>query len=168
MVLRAEYQLGDEEKKPEKSAEICLKCGVCCVLKAHSCHAQYDEQFDPLHTFVYDCLGSENPTGNQNIWLCVSCHKCEELCPYDVTPIEFIEAMKAKAFELGLAHPGVMSEIEQIIGTGSAFPVTGSSVRQREAIGLEPLDPKAQDELKRISEETGLTERLNRYKEAQK
>jgi heterodisulfide reductase subunit C len=167
LVLRAEYPREDEEKKREESAEICLKCGVCCVLKVHSCHAQYDEQFNPLHTFVYDCLESENPTSNQNIWLCVSCHKCEELCPYDVTPFQYIEAIKARAFELGIAHPGVVSEIEQIVVTGFAFPVTGSSGRQREALDLEPLELKAQDELKCISERTGLAERLKRYKEAQ-
>jgi hypothetical protein len=84
-----------------------------------------------------------------------------------VAPFQFIEAIKARAFELGIAHPGVVKEIEQIIATGFAFPVTGSSARQREALELEPLELKAQDELKRISEGTGLVDRLNRYKEAQ-
>ena len=139
MVIRAEYPSRDGSVKSEDAAEICLECGVCCVLEAHSCHAQRDEQFDPLHTFVYDCLGSEDPAGNPNIWLCVSCHKCEELCPYDVFPVRLIEALKVRAFNSGLAHPGVVREIVQIVETGFAFPLTGSTKRQRENLGLKPL-----------------------------
>ena len=166
MAIHAVYPSGDVSEELMEAAEICFQCGVCCVLKAHSCHAQYDGQFNPRHTFVYDCLGAEEPVENPNLWLCVSCHKCEELCPYDVSPVHFIEAMKAKAFEMGDAHPSVLREIEQIVETGFAFPLTRSSARQREALELEPLKTTALEDLKIITEETGLRTKLRRQREA--
>ncbi len=160
MVIRAEYLNSDGSLAIEKAAEICLQCGVCCVLKGHSCHAQFSERFDPKHTYVYDCLGAEEPTENPNIWFCVSCHKCEELCPYEVSPVHYIEALKTVAFINGKAHESVIGEIRQILGTGYAFPFTRASTRQRETLGLEALSERAVKDLALIAEKTGLTTRL--------
>lgn len=150
-------------KTIEIAAEVCFKCGVCCVVRDHSCHAQHDFNFNPRHTFVYDCLGSGDPTGNQNIWLCVSCHKCKELCPYEVSPVHVIESLKAQSFEEGRAHPMIVGEINQIISTGYAFPLTGASSRQREKLGLAALEKWSEQDLARISEKTGLAAKLQRY-----
>ena len=159
---------GNEPKTLKIMAEICFKCGVCCVIRDHSCHAQLDAQFNPRQTYVYDCLGSGDPAGNQNIWLCVSCHKCEELCPYEVSPINVIESLKAQSFEEGQAHPMIVGEIKQIVSTGYAFPLTGASSRQREKLGLAALTQGSEEDLKRISEKTGLVAKLQRYEEAEK
>ncbi|MBA7668450.1 hypothetical protein ES703_76562 [subsurface metagenome] len=155
-------------KTIEIAAEICFKCGVCCVINDHSCHAQHDAQFNPRHTFVYDCLGSGDPPGNPNIWLCVSCHKCEELCPYEVSPVHIIESLKAQAFEEGRAHPMIVSEVQQIVTTGYAFPLTGSSSRQREKLGLDPVTQSSLEDLTSIAEKTGLAAKLERYREVEK
>jgi len=165
MVIRVDYDAEDEDLSIEKASEICLQCGVCCVIKGHSCHAQYDGQFDPRNTYVYDCLGSGGPLENPNIWLCVSCHKCEEVCPYEVSPVRFIEAMKAQAFERGQAHPVILGEVENIVETGYAFPLTSSSERRRKMLGLEPLDVSVGDEVKEIARRTGLMEKMKRAAE---
>lgn len=168
MVLHAKYTRRDVNQKMREAAEICLECGVCCVLGGRSCHAQYDGQFDPKHTYVYDCLGSDEPMKNRNIWLCVSCHKCEEVCPYDVSPLEFIEAIKEQAFESGLAHEAIPNEIEMIISTGYAFQLSSATERQRSSLGLKPLSIKAAQELGTISEKTGLNLKLMKNREAKK
>jgi heterodisulfide reductase subunit C len=128
---------GDEPNTLKIAGEICFKCGVCCVIRDHSCHAQYDAHFTSKYTFVYDCLGSRNPAGNPNIWLCVSCHKCEEICPYE--------------------------EIKQIVSTGYAFPLTRASSRQRDKLGLKSITPRSEEDLRRISVKTGLVVKLQRY-----
>jgi heterodisulfide reductase subunit C len=166
LVLHAKYKTKDENQKMKDAAEICLECGVCCVLGGRSCHAQYDEQFDPKNTYVYDCLGSDDPMRNKNIWLCVSCHKCEEVCPYDVNPLEFIESIKEKAFESGLAHDVAFNEVEQIISTGYAFQLSSATERQRSSLGLKPLSTKSGEELKILSVKTGLDAKLRKNKEA--
>ena len=94
------------------------------------------------------------PESNPSIWLCVSCHKCEEMCPYEVSPISFIEAAKQMAVEAGEAPEAILGEIEQVLNTGYAFPITANSERLREVLGLEPLHPTP--ELKRLAEATGL------------
>jgi len=163
LVIRVNYDADDNLSIVEAS-EICLKCGVCCVVKGHSCHAQLDSQFSPKYTYVYDCLGMDSPSENPNIWLCVSCHKCEELCPYEVSPIRFIESMKAEAFDNGRAHPVIFGEVANIVSTGFAFPLTASSRRQRQQLGLEPLDESAAEDLMKIAEITGLSEKIDQYR----
>jgi len=144
----------------KKSAEICLQCGVCCVVKGYSCPAQYDKQFTPTETYVYNCLSHENPSSNRNIWQCVSCHKCEELCPYEVSPIEFIETMKQRALETGNAPDSIKQEIKQVISTGYAFPVTSHTSKTRKSLGLKELLPNK--ELKIIANKTGIMDLLQR------
>jgi heterodisulfide reductase subunit C len=162
LAIRAVY--GYEEGGKRNVAEVCLKCGVCCNV-AHSCHVMHDNKFNPRYTFVYDCLASEKGASNPNIWLCVSCHKCEETCPYEVSPVHFIEALKGDALQLGLVHPTIRAELTQVITTGFSFPLTGATERQRQALNLKPLSPQPIIDLTKIAESTGLTERLRETKQ---
>jgi heterodisulfide reductase subunit C len=166
LVIHASYLSEDESLKLKEASEICMKCGVCCVVRAYFCHVQYDKQFDAKNTYVYNCLGAEEPTKNPNLWMCVSCHKCEELCPYEVSPVKFIEAIKAQALKQGHVHPVIKGEMENIMTSGYAFPLTGSSKRQREQLGLEPLGNEAVEDLRLIAIKTGLSKRIQSTKEA--
>jgi len=161
LVLKVDYQ-SLMDRRP--NADICLKCGVCCVANDFFCHAQFDSQFNPKNTFVYNCLEPDKPEENPNIWLCVSCHKCEEACPYDVSPVEFIESIKKKAFDKGNSHAGIIGEVDAIISTGFAFPITSRTGRTREGLGLEAFEPDAED-IKIIAEKTGLLEKIEKIKE---
>jgi len=62
----------------------------------------------------------------------------------------------------------IVGEIKQIVSTGYAFPLTGASSRQREKLGLAALTQGSEEDLKRISEKTGLVAKLQRYEEAEK
>jgi heterodisulfide reductase subunit C len=125
----------------------------------------YDYKFNPRYTFVYDCLASEKMGLNPNIWLCVSCHKCEETCPYEVSPVHYIEALKGEALVAGWVHPTIKAEVTQIVTTGFAFPLTGATERQRQTLNLRPLSPAPIADLVKISDKTGLSERLRRAKQ---
>ncbi len=155
MAIRATYPPG----AAHEAAEICLRCGVCCNV-AHSCHVMYDRKYTPTYTFVYDCLASEKGASNPNIWMCVSCHKCEETCPYEVSPVHFIEVLKGQALRGGWVHPTIRAEVAQVIATGFAFPVSGATERQRQALNLKPLPTKPLGDLAKIAEKTGLAESL--------
>jgi heterodisulfide reductase subunit C len=120
----------------------------------------YDDQFNPRYTFVYDCLSSEKGPANPNIWLCVSCHKCEETCPYEVSPIRFIEALKSEAMNNGLVHNLLKDEVAQIVSTGYAFLLTGVTDRQRKELNLEPLKPRGTSDLSVLIKRTGFSEKL--------
>ena len=139
-----------------------MKCGVCCIIETHHCPVQYDSRYSPVFTYVYDVLSS--PMGNDALWQCVSCHKCEELCPYDVSPVHFIEYTKACEFKNGKAIEEIVNEIKSVIGTGYAFRVTDYSERQREELGLKQIKLEF-DELGVIAEKTGLLKLFAQYEE---
>jgi heterodisulfide reductase subunit C len=120
----------------------------------------YDHKFTPTYTFVYDCLASEKGASNPNIWMCVSCHKCEETCPYEVSPIHFIEALKRQALRGGWVHSTVRAEVAQIVATGFAFPISAAIERQRQTLNLKPLPTKPVEDLAKIAEKTGFAEVL--------
>jgi heterodisulfide reductase subunit C len=154
--LHAVYPPVEERRR---TAEICLRCGVCCTV-SHRCHVMFDRRFTPTYTFVYDCLEAERPAYNANIWLCVSCHKCEETCPYDVAPINFIEAMREQALKNGVVNNIIGSEVQQIISSGYAFPLTPTTERMRQGLGLKSIKPRGVEELRVISRKTGLVSRI--------
>jgi heterodisulfide reductase subunit C len=120
----------------------------------------YDRRFNPRYTFVYDCLRSEKGDENPNIWLCVSCHKCEETCPYDVSPIHLIEALKEYAMKRGTVNPMIKAEVKQILSTGYALPITNATDRQRQSLNLKPVPMQAAAELAKIAAKTGLAKML--------
>jgi heterodisulfide reductase subunit C len=124
----------------------------------------FDRRFNPRYTFVYDCLTSEKGVENPNIWLCVSCHKCEETCPYEASPIHLIEAMKENAMKRGAVNPVIKAEVNQILSTGYAFPLTNTTDRQRQSLNLKPVPMQAATELAIIAAKTGLANMLKEAK----
>jgi len=120
----------------------------------------YDHKFNPRYTFVYNCLASEKSASNPNIWLCVSCHKCEETCPYEVSPVRFIEALKSEALDVGSIHPMIRAEVSQVVTTGFSLPITSVTERQRQSMNLKPLSTEAAEDLSRIAKKTGLALKL--------
>jgi len=79
-----------------------------------------------------------------------------------VSPVHFIEAMKQRALEAGISPESIIEELQQVVDTGYAFPLTANAERQRQELGLEPL--KATEELRRIAEATGLLGLLGRLR----
>jgi len=109
----AKYPTEYKEHGIDREPEICLKCGVCCVTR-YGCPAQRGK-FSPTYTYVYNCLESDFPAANPNIWLCISCRRCEDLCPYEASPVNYIDAAKAEAMRHGLIQPFIAGENNTII-----------------------------------------------------
>ena len=120
----------------------------------------YDQQFNPRYTFIYDCLGSEKGSANPNIWLCVSCHKCEEVCPYEVSPIKFIESLKSDAMANNQVPDIVRAEVSRIVTTGYSFMLTGVTERLRKELNLKPLTSCGIHDLTILMKKTGLIEKF--------
>ena len=74
--------------------------------------------------------------------------------------------MKIKAFKDGRAHPVIVGEVDNIVSTGFAFPITASSSRQRQQLGLEALDESAVEDLGKIALKTGLSGKIAKYRGA--
>ena len=165
MLISIRYEATNELLEKYPKVEKCLKCGTCSVIRGQSCHVMYDKkQFTPTKTFVYDCFTAEEPTKNPNIWLCVSCHKCEEICPYGISPTEVIESLKEAAFEQGFTPHLIQEEVEQLLSTGLAFPIFPATNNRRTKLGLSPVKKTGVEELTKIAKETGLKRKLAQLK----
>jgi heterodisulfide reductase subunit C len=166
MLLSAPFQAHDAQLEPRPEVEYCLQCAVCGLV----CVVNYAEVYDPRHTFVYDLFNEgieARETPLSTLWGCPSCHKCEERCPYDFRPLELVKAHKEAAFAAGLAPQEVYAEFESILSTGSAFPVSSVTRRQRAGLGLPDLPEKPLDELAIIAERTGLIAKLAKARQAE-
>jgi heterodisulfide reductase subunit C len=155
MLLRASFQAHDPQLALRPETEYCLQCAVCGLV----CVVNYAECYDPRRTFVYD-LFAEGIEARQTLWSCPACHKCEERCPYDFKPLDLVRAHKEAAIAAGLAPKEVYSEFESVLSTGSAFPVSSVTLRQRAKLGLPDLPEVPVDELAVIAQHTGLTAKL--------
>ena len=121
-----------------------------------------------LGTIIADDLFNDGGESRETLWGCPSCHKCEERCPYEFNPLVLVKAHKEAAFTQGLAPKEVYAELETIINTGSAFPLSSMTERQRDKLGLPPLPEYPVDDLAIIARHTGLAERLAAVREMQK
>ena len=161
MPLSIEFQARNQLLETAKEVEKCFRCGVCTT----ACPiTQYGKGDTLKGSFVYQIFGSDNPSADPNIWSCPACHKCHEVCPFDVNPPRVFEALKEIAFEEGRAPSSVTALVESVIHTGTAFPVTDASERMRARWNLPTFTPKDVDDLDRIASNTGLNKKLDMLK----
>jgi heterodisulfide reductase subunit C len=162
MLLSARFDGRDAQLALRREVEYCLQCAICGLI----CVVNHAEVYEPRHTFVYD-LFNEGIEARETLWGCPSCHKCEERCLYDFRPLELVKAHKEIAFAAGLAPKEIYAEFEAILSTGSAFPVSSATRRQRAKLGLPDLPETPVDELTTIAERTGLAAKLAAARQAQ-
>jgi len=160
MPVQIQYKAKDKLLKKYPKIEVCLKCNTCALVDP----VIYANGFSHTNTFINNVFSAAEPEKNQNIWLCVSCHKCEEICPYEVKPIEVIEALKDEAFEKGYAPEGIREEINQVLTTGYAFPIFQSLAyinRIRGQFGLKTLGERKVEDIRKIARKTGLEAKMS-------
>jgi len=165
MPVSVQFKAKDNLLKEKVKKEICLSCNTCALVDP----VQYAEGFSCTETFIKDVFSASPPEKNPRIWMCVSCHKCDEICPYEVKPVEVIEALKADAFQKGCAPKFIQEEINHIITSGYAFPIFQSLNyinRLRNKLGLSELQERKVDEIRLIIKKTGFENKLPEEKKS--
>jgi len=166
MLLQIKFEARNKLLEKYPKIEKCLKCSLCAFKDGYGCLiSNYGVgvdgiHFDPVNTFIYNIFDAKEPVKNSNLWLCVSCHKCYEICPYDVNPTEVIEALKEAAFENGYAPKLILGEVNNILSSGMAFPISQSTHDQRSRLGLPSLEKIDASDLAKIARKTGLENKL--------
>lgn len=126
------------EKIPELKA--CFQCGTC----AAACPANtYIGQFNP-RLFILQALKGSRRMLSENLWRCITCNRCNELCPQGVNPYDVIVKFKNIAVEEGLIPSERAQALNEIYNnireTGSTFFITEAVQRKREELGLKPIE----------------------------
>jgi hypothetical protein len=68
--------------------------------------------------------------------------------------------MKENAMKRGAVNPVIKAEVNQILSTGYALPLTNATDRQRQSLNLKPVPMQAAAELAKIAAKTGLAKML--------
>lgn len=157
MMLSIEFLTRNRLFVKSKEVERCFKCATCALFCPVTL---YGETYTPRKTFIYDIFKSDEPGTNDNLWSCAFCHKCYEVCPQDVNPPKVFQALKEVAFEQGQAPLSVAVLVEAVIQTGTAFPITEVSKRERARLNLPCFAPRDVEDLKKIAKNTGLERKL--------
>ncbi|MBW2595764.1 MAG: 4Fe-4S dicluster domain-containing protein [Deltaproteobacteria bacterium] len=144
--------------------EVCFQCSVCAL----HCVVQNVEGYDIRNTFVYDVFGSDDPDHHRALWTCSGCHKCHEVCPQDVNPARVIDDLREQSFKNGCAPSYVYDLARLVIRTGMAFPVTRRTLKEREKMGLQPIETAAAGEIRQIAGITGLLDKIEAAQEKDK
>ena len=138
--------------------EVCFECSVCAL----HCVVQDVEGFTPRNTFVYDLFRSGEPEVHHALWACSACHKCVEVCPQDVDLLAVIMTLRERAFAEGRAPSYMYDLVGLVLDTGYAFSFSKKTLKDRDALGLPPLDESAVEDIRRVAERTGLLEKRRR------
>jgi len=166
MLLQISYETREKLLKRYPKIETCLKCSTCAFKDGYGCYiSNYGvgsdgTKFSALDTFTYNVFGAKEPVKNPNLWLCVSCHRCHDICPYDVNPMEVVESLKAAAFEGGNVPDLIQGEVSNVLLTGFAFPIVESQRAQRGWLHLPALEKPPLEDLAKIAKKTGLEDKL--------
>lgn len=138
----------------------CLECSNCQICPV----TQFSSAYTVTSSYVYGMISSETPLDEIDVWKCVVCHSCENVCPFDISAGHLIEGFKIQAFKAGFAPTAVVELAKSIATTGRGFQVSARTNREREALGLPLLSVEDGDDYRQLSEITGLDKILAEYK----
>jgi heterodisulfide reductase subunit B len=123
----------------------CAECGACvddCPV------ARADPDFDP--NAVVRALASgelETVLHSPQLWKCVECYTCAELCPNKYDQMTILRVAKSLAMARGLAPEAVREGLRAFRETGR---MAEGSVAQRRRLGLPPVPPAPAEELREL------------------
>jgi heterodisulfide reductase subunit B/NAD-dependent dihydropyrimidine dehydrogenase PreA subunit len=130
-----------------------MKRCVACASCANDCPVnQVDETFNP-HAAMVRILEGEADLAIQgeDIWKCLECGTCTELCPNSFGMIKVFKEAKRLALERGIAPAETRQGIEMFQSTGT---LGKTRERARARLGLGPAPETGGEELARLLEGT--------------
>ncbi|MFQ6130944.1 MAG: 4Fe-4S dicluster domain-containing protein [Armatimonadota bacterium] len=123
----------------------CLECRACaddCPLSA------FRDDYDPHLLLELIREGRiEEALEMPQVWWCLECYTCYELCYMKYGMIEPLRELKAIAMERGLKPPQIDSTLKVFKSTGM---LTKASAGQRKKLGLPDPPSVAIEELKTL------------------
>ncbi len=133
----------------------CYQCARC----TGSCPAmEVAPAIGPRET-ILRCLnvGHQQVAEDERLWLCCTCHVCEDRCPQQIPIGDLLVALRNSAARRGNIPGRLGMAIELLAKTGRSM-IVHQLDEMRAHHGLEPLQPVAADEIREILRKTGLKE----------
>lgn len=126
----------------------CAECGAC----VHDCPVvRADDSFDP--NAVMRRLASGNCDGlleSPDIWKCVDCYVCAELCPQNFGMDKAFEALRHAAGRQGIRPAGTSAQVAAFVKSAR---LTEAAEGPRRKLGLPPAPKSAVEDLRQLLQE---------------
>jgi len=108
---------------------------------------------------ILRCLdfGQEEVIKDERLWLCCTCHVCEDRCPQKIPISELLVALRNAAARGGNVPDRLMMAIELLAKTGRSM-IVHQLDDMRAHHGLAPLPAAPVEEIRAILKKTGLEE----------
>jgi len=129
--------------------EMMRECVACSACK-DDCPAikVSNENFQPHRIFEEILAGGlDDVLRSKEIWQCLDCYTCEEMCGQGIGMNRFFRQLREMALAKGLAPESVQGAVDAFRKTGS---VTKPSQMLRKKLGLRELNPAGAEDLKRL------------------
>ncbi len=127
--------------------QACAECAACmddCPV------ARADPSFDPNALVRALAAGSVGEVlDSPELWKCVECYTCAELCPNKYDQMAILRVAKNLALAQGKGPSAVLEGVRTFRETGR---LTEGSVAQRRRLGLPPVAPAPAEELRELLE----------------
>lgn len=132
--------------QPRFDRELLKECLACRACQEDCPLALFREDYDPYLLLELIREGRlEEALDMPQVWWCLECYTCHELCYMKYGMIEPLRELKALAMERGLKPPQVDSSLKVFRNTGL---LTKASAAQRSKLGLPVPASVALDELR--------------------
>lgn len=126
----------------------CYRCGGC--LQDCPSH-QIDPSWDPNAIMGRIVQGeAEELLDSPDIWQCIDCYICDEMCPQHWSMRIAFETLRHLALRQGKGPRGVRQAYETFARSGKLIEATQSQRGQRERLGLPPLFPAEAQAVERL------------------
>jgi heterodisulfide reductase subunit C len=118
-----------------------------------------DDSYGPRETLLR-CLnlGQEAVVTDERIWACTTCHVCEDRCPQEINIPELLTALFNLAAQRGNLPDKIKFGVDLVAKTGRTLVVSDKVHRDRQKLGLPPLQSLNVDEIEGLLKKTGLNE----------
>jgi heterodisulfide reductase subunit C len=102
-------------------------------------------------------LGHQQVVEDERLWLCCTCHVCEDRCPQKIPITDLLVALRNSAARRGNIPDRLRMSVELLSKTGRSM-IVHQLDEMRAHHGLEPLTPVPVDEIRDILRRAGLDE----------
>lgn len=131
----------------------CYQCARC----TGSCPAMdVAPAFGPRET-ILRCLnlGHDKVVEDPRLWLCCTCHVCEDRCPQQIPIGDLLVALRNSAARRGNIPDRLRIAVELLAKTGRSM-IVHQLDEMRSHHGLDPLPAVPVDEIREILKKSGL------------
>ena len=140
MTLSINFEFRKQFSHFNHTLNYCYQCATCsggCPVAKLT-----NGEYNPRKIIECALLGLEErliQMQQPNVWLCVTCQKCVELCPQGVELTEIFDIIKNYCVKEGKLPEAYKSQAELVYNTGIAIPFTEPILKRRASLGLKEI-----------------------------